>query len=180
VAFDRFDPESICEKYADSSAFLRQKRGFQRPFLLAAAKPICIHYNKKWKAPSEKFERAHPAYQLPLNFILFKGVLTLPPGYSSIHRHLRASLPPSSDDAAPVAAQKGYTKVTSRLFLFRIRREKAMRGVREVRRSSCYRIYLSLSNAGLCTRTRAVFFAVAVTLRCRAVNLITNNELLRV
>lgn len=49
------------------------KKGSQRPSFLAAAKPICIHYNKKWKAPSEKFERAPPAYQLPLNFILFKG-----------------------------------------------------------------------------------------------------------
>lgn len=50
------------------------KKGFSRSSFLVTAKPICIHYNKKWKASSEKFERAHPrAYQLPLNFILFKG-----------------------------------------------------------------------------------------------------------
>ena len=50
-----------------------EKGSYSRSFP-ASTKPICIHYNKKWKAASEKFERAL-AYQLPLNFLLFKRTL---------------------------------------------------------------------------------------------------------
>lgn len=76
---------NLLKKYANSLALLfstrkylarkRQKKDFsQSSFFshafLATAKPICIHYNKKWKAPSEKFERAHPGLSTSSEFYI--------------------------------------------------------------------------------------------------------------
>lgn len=36
----------------------KAKKGSYSRSFPAPTKPICIHYNKKWKAASEKFERA--------------------------------------------------------------------------------------------------------------------------
>lgn len=104
----------------------------------ASAKPICIHYNKKWKAPSEKFERGL-AYQLPLNFLLFKRTLVpssvliprapVPPRPRSLQR---SSLhPPSpvrghSRHSLPRRYPPGRVSLT---FFFRCGAKAKMRGI---------------------------------------------------
>ena len=96
----------ILPLFFEESSSRVPKKGSQRPFLLVSAKPICIHYNKKWKAraPSEKFERAPRLINFLWILYYLRG-LYLPPAIPA-STGICAALSSSPDDATLVAARR--------------------------------------------------------------------------
>ena len=151
----------------EESSSREPKKGSQRPFLLVSAKPICIHYNKKWKAraPSEKFERA-PRLINFLWILYYLRRLYLP--WLSLHPLASVLLFPHPLTTLLSLRHVDREKDFSTFPLPIWRAKTKIRDIREVHRSSpkyllSYCIYLSLSNMSFCTRTPFIRYRIHFT-----------------